>query len=84
MNIQKSNRKHKKLKVLHDGKWIHFGDSRYEHYKDKTGIWSAKDHLDPERRRRYLARATKIRDGRGRLTHKDKSSPNYWSINYLW
>lgn len=80
--ILKSERKNKKLKVFVK-RWIHFGDTRYQHYKDKTGIWSELDHNDPERRRRYLARASKIKS-RGKLTAKNKNSPNFWSINILW
>ena len=31
-----STNKNKKLKVVVDGKTIHFGDTRYEHFFDKT------------------------------------------------
>jgi len=40
--------------------------------------------MDKERRRLYLARATKIKDGQGNLTVNDKNSPNHYSIKYLW
>ncbi len=82
--IVKSNRKNKKLKVFHNGKWIHFGDSRYEHYKDKTGIWTDLDHMDENRRKSYLKRAKGIRDKKNRRTWKNKNSPNYWSVRVLW
>ena len=67
-------------------KKINFGHSDYEHYKDTTGVgaWSHKNHLDKERRKRYRARAGKIKDKLGRLTVKNKNSKNYWAYNKLW
>jgi len=56
-------------------KLIHFG---YKPMKDFT------QHKDPERRRRYLARAKGIRNKEGKLTWKDKNTKNYWSTHYLW
>ena len=43
-NYEKSTRKGKKLMTIVNGKTIHFGDSKMEQYKDKTGIWKSKDH----------------------------------------
>ena len=60
--ISRSNRQGKKLMAKYTNKetgkqnTIHFGDSKMEQYKDKTGIWSHKDHNDPERRKRYIDR----------------------------
>lgn len=82
--IEKSTRKDKKLQVNINGKTIHFGNPKYQHYEDKTGIWKSLDHKDPERRKRYLARAKGIKDKEGNLTWKDINSPNYWSIKILW
>tara|TARA_R110000765_G_C18853292_1_gene599156 strand:+ start:780 stop:1043 length:264 start_codon:yes stop_codon:yes gene_type:complete len=56
-------------------KKIGFGD---KNYKDFT------QHKDPERRRRYLARAKGIKDKEGNLTYKNKNSANYFSVKYLW
>lgn len=70
--------------VVVDGKTIHFGDSKMEQFKDKTGIWKSKDHGDKERRKRYLARARGIKNKKGELTANMPSSPNYHSINVLW
>lgn len=56
-------------------KKIGFGD---KNYKDFT------QHKDPERRRRYLARAKAIKDKEGNLTYKNKNSANYFSVKYLW
>ena len=37
--IQKSKVKHKKYTaILKDGKKVHFGDNRYEQYKDSTPL----------------------------------------------
>ena len=56
----KSSAKHKKYSVyvMKNGKkrLIHFGDNRYQHYKDRLGKWSHLDHYDKERRRRYYSR----------------------------
>ena len=84
-----SDSKNKKYSVYvkdEDGqkKLIHFGDKRYEHYYDKIGHYRDLDHNDDERRRRYLKRAKGIVDKDGQLTWKMKSSPNYWSVKYLW
>jgi len=81
---EKSDRKNKKLNVLVNGKTIHFGDTRYEHFKDKTGIWSALDHNDEKRRRNYRARASKIKNKKGELVFKNPMSPAYHSYNILW
>lgn len=73
--------KNKKLK-----KTVQFGDKRYEQYKDKTplGLYSNKDHNDINRRKKYRARASKIKNKEGKLTYKIKYSPNFFSYNYLW
>jgi len=70
--VETSTRKNKKYMILNDdNKYIHFGDSRYMDYTI---------HNDPERRKRYLNRASKIRGE----WKKDKYSPNNLSINLLW
>jgi hypothetical protein len=80
-----SDKTNKKLKVMVNGKWIHFGDSRYKQYFDKTRLLDkSTNHLDPERRIAYLKRATQIKDKHGHLTANDKTSPNYFAIHYLW
>ena len=80
-----SERKNKKLKVMVNGKWIHFGDTRYEHFNNN--LIRFKDfpvHNDKKRREEYLARAYGITDKKGRRTAYDINSPNYWSIRLLW
>lgn len=74
--IKESNQKNKKYMItLNDGSVIHFGAKGYEDYLD---------HKDEERRKRYLARATKIKDGKGQLTVNDRHSPNFYAVHLLW
>jgi hypothetical protein len=78
-----STRKNKKYMTTYKGKIIHFGDKRYQQYFDKIGHYSHLNHLDEERRKNYLSRAKGIKKN-GRLSYKDKTSPNYYSVHYLW
>jgi hypothetical protein len=84
----KSNVKYKKYSVyvMKNGKKtkINFGDTRYQHFKDKIGDYKNLDHNDTERRKNYLSRAKGIRNKEGQLTYKLKSSPNYYAVKYLW
>ena len=80
-----SDKKGKKLMVQVQNKTIYFGDTHYQHYKDRTGLLPASEnHLDKKRREHYLARASKIKDKDNHLTAKDKTSPNYHAIKILW
>jgi hypothetical protein len=83
--FQKSNRKTKKYDAVLvnkiNNKFVNvpFGDSRYEQYKDNTGLklYSSKDHGDKKRREAYKARHAKdVRDG--------YYSAGYFAFNYLW
>lgn len=79
-----SERKNKKYKVFVDGDWIHFGDTRYEHFsndKIPPQLRIYKTHGDPERRQNYLTRAYGIKNGKSK---NDPKSANYWSIHILW
>lgn len=84
--FKKSTRKGKKYSVISpSGKTIHFGALEMSQYKDTAlGLYSDKDHLDEERRKRYLARAKGIKNKKGELTWKDPESANYYSVKYLW
>ena len=73
--LKRSTRKNKKLAVLYNNKWIHFGDRRYMDFTQ---------HKNLERRKSYLKRARGIRDKQGNLTHKNKNKSNFWAINILW
>ena len=81
---EKSTKKDKKLMVKVGGKVIHFGDSRYQQYHDRTKIWASLDHNDKTRQANYLKRTANIRDGKGRLTKDLPSSPNYHARRILW
>lgn len=85
-DFQKSNVKGKKYSVkTPSGKTVHFGSTEHQHFKDKAlGLYSHLDHRDEKRRQNYLARAKAIKDKQGNLTYKDKESPNYYAIRYLW
>lgn len=83
-NYEKSTRKDKKLMVIVDGKKIHFGARNMQHFKDKTGLWKELDHLDPKRRKNYLARAKGIRNKEGKLTKDIETSANYHAIRIFW
>ena len=80
----KSTRPGKKLMVKVNNKTIHFGSSKMEHFKDKTGIWKSKDHNDAKRRKSYLSRSGGIKRKDGSLTKNDPTSPNYHSRKILW
>jgi hypothetical protein len=83
-NYEKSTKKDKKLMTIVDGKTIHFGSSKMEHFKDQTGIWSNKDHGDKVRRKNYLTRSAGIKNKKGELSKDDPKSPNYHARKILW
>lgn len=76
--------------ILPDGRRVHFGDRRYEHFKDSVpkrlggGIWSKKDHGDPQRRKNYRTRhgGMRCKDGTRCINHK--YSPAWFSYYFLW
>ena len=75
-SLDYSTRKNNKYMVtLPEGKKVHFGSPKYPDYLD---------HKDQERRDKYLARASKIKNRQGELTYKDPNSSNFWSYNLLW
>lgn len=80
-----SDKPAKKLYTIVNSKKIYFGDTKYTHFKDLTGLLpKSSNHGDEVRRKSYLARATKIKDTAGNLTANDPSSPNWHSIKILW
>ena len=86
LEFKKSTRQGKKYMVMYNEKWIHFGDSTMQHFRDSTPLklYSNLNHNDPQRRTSYLARAKGIKDKQGNLTYLDKNSPNQYSVKYLW
>jgi len=85
--FKKSTKKNKKYMVkTPNNKLVHFGDTRYEHFKDKTPLklYSHLDHNDKKRRDAYRKRhqAIKLKDGTPAYKNKEQSA--YYSYNYLW
>ena len=74
-DIKVSNVGKKKYAVLYKGKWIHFGHIDYEDFTQ---------HHDPERRKRYRKRASKIINKEGQFTYRIKTTPNFWAYHVLW
>jgi hypothetical protein len=74
--FKKSKRQNKKYDVYKNNRFIiSFGDNRYEHYKDKIGIYKSLDHGDKKRRDNYYARHGK---------ESRYGSAKYFSHKYLW
>jgi hypothetical protein len=77
----KSFRKGKKFMVkiylpkLDKDKIIHFGSTSYQDYTQ---------HHDTNRKKNYLTRSAGLRNGKGKLTKNDYTSPNFWSRRKLW
>ena len=59
-------------------KRIPFGDKRYQHFRDSTGlgVYSNLDHGDIKRQMNYLKRHANTKD--------NLFSSSYFSANYLW
>ena len=75
-SLDYSTRKNNKYMVnLESGKKVHFGSPNYPDFLT---------HQDKDRRDKYLARATKIKNKQGELTYKNPESSNYWSVHLLW
>jgi len=87
VQFRKSKTKFKKYDALTPkGRWIPFGDKRYQHYKDTTPLKLYKnlDHNDPSRRKRFRNRHKEIKTKDGTPAYLDKEQPAYYSWNYLW
>lgn len=73
-----------------DDKWVHFGaivDGKpMEQFKDSTGLglYSKYDHGDKNRRASYQARHKAIKLKDGSYAYKNKNSPSYYSMMFLW
>jgi len=87
MKFEKSKEKNKKYAIkTPSGNIVNFGDKRYQHFKDTTGLglYSKLDHNDKTRQKSYCKRSGGIKDKKGNLTKNDKYSPNALSRKYLW
>lgn len=73
--VRLSDRAQMKLMVQVGGEWIHFGASAYDDFTT---------HKDERRRANYCARASGIRDAKGRVAGNNPSSPNFYSMRLLW
>ena len=89
--IKKSTRKNKKYMVEIEGKKIHFGDNRYEQYKDRTklGLYSNLNHNDPKRRQNYFKRHSGVNTRREAIEKELKLSNGKLNAKilshiYLW
>jgi len=94
--IVKSTRKNKKYAAevgpnVGKTRIIHFGDSRYEQYKDSTPVkaYSHKDHSDPKRRKNYFMRHSGVANKTEAVKLEiNKSNGKYnakiLSHKYLW
>tara|TARA_R100001015_G_C4630916_1_gene192967 strand:- start:2397 stop:2675 length:279 start_codon:yes stop_codon:yes gene_type:complete len=80
----KSSQKGKKLSVIVNNKKIHFGNIKYEHFRDKTGIWEKLNHNNETRRKNYLRRSAGIKDKNGKLTKDNPNTANYHARRILW
>ena len=75
-SLDYSTRKNNKyMATLQSGKKVHFGSPKYPDYLI---------HQDKDRRDKYLARATKIKNKQGELTYNNPESSNFWSTRLLW
>ena len=75
-SLDYSTRKNNKyMATLQSGKKVHFGSPKYPDYLI---------HKNKEKKDKYLARATKIKNKQGELTYTNPESANYWSTNLLW
>lgn len=80
-----STAKNKKLMTTVNGKKIHFGDIRLQHFKDKTGLLpKSLNHGDKKRQESYLKRSARVKRKNGTLTKDDPTSANYHSRRILW
>lgn len=74
--IYVSDRPQKKYYAVVGRARVHFGDRRYQQYRDRVGVYAHLDHGDKERRRRYKKRHE--RDRHKRLT------PGWFADRVLW
>jgi hypothetical protein len=85
LNFEPSKRQYKKYKAVlqhtkdYTFRYLHFGDTRYQQYKDTTnlGLYSHLDHMDRKRRQSYHTRHRVF-------IKKEYYSPGYFSMKYLW
>lgn len=85
--INKKYRAYVDIGGVGNPKIVDFGSAYHKHYRDQTGLglWSHFDHGDDKRRENYRKRHGKIMNKtEGKLAHKVKFSPSWFSWHYLW
>ena len=86
-DVKRSTKPDKKLMTMCNGKLIHFGQRGAKSWGNAplaSLLPESEKHYDEDKRRRYLARATKIKKKGGTLAIDDNCSPNWWSVYGLW
>jgi len=85
IHFELSEKPSKKLKAYHNGKWIYFGDPRYNHFYDLTELLPINmNHYDLNRRSLYRKRSRNIKNKYGEFTFNNPNYANYYSYHYLW
>ena len=67
-------------------KTVHFGDNRYQHFKDLTPIkkYSRLNHYDKTRRIAWIKRHTGYTSKSAALKSLNSRSARYLALRYLW
>jgi len=75
--ISKAKNKKYSVYIMKNNKkrLIHFGDKRYQQFKDKLGHYSSLNHNDKKRKELYYKRHGKT---------NDKNTAKYWANKILW
>ena len=96
VRIDRSTRKGKKYRAFVKGKgqerFVHFGSTKYQHYKDTTplALYTHLNHGDKKRRARYFSRHSGGLTGKRAALRKELSkskgllTPKILSHRYLW
>ena len=88
MPLQVSERRHKKYKMVFTTprKTVHFGDTRYMHYKDNTSLkkYTHLNHKDTKRRKLFWKRMAGANTKKQALATLDSRSAAFLSVKYLW
>jgi hypothetical protein len=90
IQFEKGPGKKKYTAILANGRRVHFGHRDYEQFKDSVpkrlggGLWTHKNHGDPERRRRYRKRHAGMVCKDGERCIDKRYSPSWFSYYFLW
>ena len=97
VKFEKSKRKHKKYTAYIKNRKtkkirkLHFGDNRYQQYKDRTPlkIYKKQNHGSQKRMRNYFSRHSGLKNRTKAIKHEKRKSkglytPKLLSHIYLW